>query len=246
MPMLSLAQVGTSVSSGATVAINQHGECRQVTNPGSGTRMVFTGTSEEWKSFRDHPSGLTMSACAPVGCAPVTVMPNQPNDPVAGRCCKTPWGSDLSHGASIGAYSSQTAPCQSVSLTCQNGILLGHLGIPYHAQAHGAFPYASCTAPVTACNMTSGRQVTGGTATTHFSNGFCYETECNPQTDYINVCQSACVGANAKCCQMTATFIPPGVVGDASAWSDITCRSYSGSCNVSAGGSGVSYGGTCS
>ena len=61
---LATAQVGTPIPSGQTVTINAHGECRQVTNPGSGTRMVFTGTAAEWTSFRNNPNGLTMSACS--------------------------------------------------------------------------------------------------------------------------------------------------------------------------------------
>ena len=41
------AQVGTAIASGQTVTINQHGQCRTVGHSGSGTRMVFTGTSAE-------------------------------------------------------------------------------------------------------------------------------------------------------------------------------------------------------
>ena len=58
------AQVGTPIPSGQTVTIDQHGECRKVTNPGSGTRMVFTGTAAEWTSFRDNPNEVTMAACS--------------------------------------------------------------------------------------------------------------------------------------------------------------------------------------
>jgi hypothetical protein len=65
LPGLATAQVGTPISSGQTVTINAHGECREVTNPGTGTRMVFTGTAAEWQSFRDHPSGLTIVKCPP-------------------------------------------------------------------------------------------------------------------------------------------------------------------------------------
>jgi len=63
------AQVGTQIPSGQTVTVDAHGECRQVTNAGSGTRMVFASTAAEWQSFRDHPNGLTMDACAS-GCTP--------------------------------------------------------------------------------------------------------------------------------------------------------------------------------
>lgn len=63
------AQVGTPVSSGQTVTVNSHNECRQVTNPSEGTRMVFTGTAAEWQSFRNNPNGLIMAACAgPAAC----------------------------------------------------------------------------------------------------------------------------------------------------------------------------------
>lgn len=65
LPGLATAQVGTPVPSGQTVTINAHGECREVTNPGAGTRMVFTGTAPEWQSFRDNPSGLTIVKCPP-------------------------------------------------------------------------------------------------------------------------------------------------------------------------------------
>lgn len=57
------AQVGTSIPSGETVTIDAHGECRQVTNPGTGTRMVFSGTAAEWQSFIDNPNGLEMATC---------------------------------------------------------------------------------------------------------------------------------------------------------------------------------------
>jgi len=64
------AQVGTPIPSGQTVTVDAHGECRQVTNPGSGTRMVFTSTAPEWTSFIDNPNGLTMAACAAIDGAP--------------------------------------------------------------------------------------------------------------------------------------------------------------------------------
>ncbi len=60
---IAIAQVGTPIPSGQTVTINAHGQCRKVTNPGSGTRMVFTGTATEWQSFRNNPNGLSMAAC---------------------------------------------------------------------------------------------------------------------------------------------------------------------------------------
>jgi len=61
---IAAAQVGAPIPSGQTVTVDAHGECRQVTNPGSGTRMVFSGTAAEWTSFRNNPSGLTMEACS--------------------------------------------------------------------------------------------------------------------------------------------------------------------------------------
>lgn len=61
---LAAAQVGTPIPAGSTVTVDVHGECRQVTNPSSGMRMVFTGTAAEWTSFRDNPNGLTMAACS--------------------------------------------------------------------------------------------------------------------------------------------------------------------------------------
>ena len=68
----SYAQVGTPIPSGQTVTVDAHGECRQVTNPGSGTRMVFTGTAAEWASFRDNPNGLEMAECIGGDCDPDT------------------------------------------------------------------------------------------------------------------------------------------------------------------------------
>lgn len=58
------AQVGTSIPAGQTITVDAHGECREVTNPGSGTRMVFTSTAPEWQSFRDNPNGLEMAECS--------------------------------------------------------------------------------------------------------------------------------------------------------------------------------------
>lgn len=60
-----VAQVGVAIPSGQTVTVDAHGECRQVTNPGSGTRMVFTGTAAEWASFRNNPNGLILATCLP-------------------------------------------------------------------------------------------------------------------------------------------------------------------------------------
>jgi len=57
------AQVGTQIPATQTITVDAHGECRQVTNPGTGTRMVFTSTAPEWQSFIDNPSGLEMAAC---------------------------------------------------------------------------------------------------------------------------------------------------------------------------------------
>lgn len=56
---------GTAIPSGATVTIDAHGICKKVTNPGSGTRMVFAGSADEWANFRSNPNGLTMNECAP-------------------------------------------------------------------------------------------------------------------------------------------------------------------------------------
>jgi hypothetical protein len=56
---------GTAIPSGATVTIDAHGVCKKVTNPGSGTRMVFTDSAGEWANFRSNPNGLTMNACTP-------------------------------------------------------------------------------------------------------------------------------------------------------------------------------------
>lgn len=61
------AQVGTPIPSGQTATINAHGTCRQVTNPDAGTRMVFTGTSDEWASFLNNPNGLVLSQCFSYG-----------------------------------------------------------------------------------------------------------------------------------------------------------------------------------
>ncbi|GEM_PF-1074659 len=51
---------------GGTVTIDEHGECRQVTNPAGqpASRFVSTKTAPEWTSFRDNPNGLTMAACS--------------------------------------------------------------------------------------------------------------------------------------------------------------------------------------
>ncbi len=69
---IAAAQVGTPIPSSQTVTVDAHGECRQVTNPGSGTRMVFSGTAAEWTTFRNNPSGLTMGACS-AACSGVSV-----------------------------------------------------------------------------------------------------------------------------------------------------------------------------
>lgn len=51
---------------GATVKIDEHGQCRQVTNPAGqpGSRFVSTKTAAEWTSFRNNPNGLTMAECS--------------------------------------------------------------------------------------------------------------------------------------------------------------------------------------
>jgi hypothetical protein len=65
MTPMAFAGVGTAISSGSTVTVDAFDICRKVTNPGPGTRMVFTGTQQEWQSFINHPNGLTMDTCAP-------------------------------------------------------------------------------------------------------------------------------------------------------------------------------------
>jgi hypothetical protein len=64
LPGVAAAQVGAPITSGSTVTIDAHGVCRDVTNPGSGTRMVFTETAAEWQSFIDNPEGLNFAACS--------------------------------------------------------------------------------------------------------------------------------------------------------------------------------------
>ncbi len=60
LPGITSAQVGVPIPTGSTVTVDAHGVCRDVTNPGSGTRMVFTETLPEWQSFVDHPEGSIM------------------------------------------------------------------------------------------------------------------------------------------------------------------------------------------
>ncbi|MFA5592419.1 MAG: hypothetical protein WC989_03805 [Micavibrio sp.] len=100
-----------TVPVGATVKIDEHGECRQVTNPAGqpGGRFVSTRTAPEWQSFRDNPNGLVMAACV--------------------VNCTAPWGGTVAHGASITAYQAASVPhgssCASQTRTCTNGSLSG-------------------------------------------------------------------------------------------------------------------------
>lgn len=57
------------VAVGATTEVNEHGECRMVTNPSSAphARFISTKTASEWQNFRDNPNGLEMAACAAGG-----------------------------------------------------------------------------------------------------------------------------------------------------------------------------------
>lgn len=73
------AQVGTQIPATQTVTVDAHGECRDVTNPGTGTRMVFTSTAPEWQSFIDNPNGLEMAACGP-DCAKTWTLRTVPAD----------------------------------------------------------------------------------------------------------------------------------------------------------------------
>lgn len=67
-----MAQVGTVIPSGSTATVDTHTVCMQVTNPGSGNRVVFTGTAAEWLNFRTNLNGLTMTPCPPA-CSGVSV-----------------------------------------------------------------------------------------------------------------------------------------------------------------------------
>ncbi|MGN6539109.1 MAG: hypothetical protein ACTHKQ_25710 [Mesorhizobium sp.] len=64
-PLIGGAADQYAIGSGQTVTINEYSVCYKVTNPGSGTRMVPTGSAAEWQSVRSYPNGLTFSACAP-------------------------------------------------------------------------------------------------------------------------------------------------------------------------------------
>lgn len=106
----SYAANGYNVPVGATVTIDEHGQCRRVTNPAGqpASRFVSTRTAPEWQSFRDNPNGLVMAACAG---------------------CPRPWGGTVAHGASITAYQAASVPhgssCASQTRTCTNGSLSG-------------------------------------------------------------------------------------------------------------------------
>lgn len=52
-----------TIANGATVMINEHGVCHNVKNNSGGSRMVPTRTAAEWSSFRNNPSGMSLSAC---------------------------------------------------------------------------------------------------------------------------------------------------------------------------------------
>ncbi|MFA5592237.1 MAG: hypothetical protein WC989_02865 [Micavibrio sp.] len=59
-----------TIAVGATVTIDEHGQCRQVTNPAGqpNARFVSTRTAPEWQSVINNPNGLTMAACAAGQC----------------------------------------------------------------------------------------------------------------------------------------------------------------------------------
>ena len=107
----SYAANGYDVPVGATVTIDEHGECREVTNPAGqpASRFVSTRTAPEWQSFRDNPNGLVMAACV--------------------VNCTAPWGGTVAHGTGITAYQAASVPhgsgCGGEIRVCNNGILTG-------------------------------------------------------------------------------------------------------------------------
>ncbi|MFA5593633.1 MAG: hypothetical protein WC989_10025 [Micavibrio sp.] len=62
----SYAANGYDVPVGATVTIDEHGECREVTNPAGqpASRFVSTRTAPEWQSVIANPNALTLAECA--------------------------------------------------------------------------------------------------------------------------------------------------------------------------------------
>lgn len=63
--------VGLScVGSGATIQINQHGVCRQVTNSNGATMMLSHNSAAEWASFYNNGvPGVTFGTCV-AACTP--------------------------------------------------------------------------------------------------------------------------------------------------------------------------------
>ncbi|MFA5593623.1 MAG: hypothetical protein WC989_09970 [Micavibrio sp.] len=55
---------------GATVTIDEHGECRDVTNPAGqpAERVVFTKTAAEWTSVINNPNSLVIDECVSGSC----------------------------------------------------------------------------------------------------------------------------------------------------------------------------------
>jgi len=118
------AQVGTPIPSGQTVTIDAHGICRQVSNSGSGTRMVFAGTAAEWASFRNSPNGLTMSECT----IPCYVNGQRYEEGQKATFYKYP-----AQGGLNGKCMSSTEK------TCQNGVFVAK------SSSYETYNYTSCT-----------------------------------------------------------------------------------------------------
>lgn len=55
-----------SIPVGATVTVDEHGQCREVTNPAGQpmARFISTKTAPEWQSVIDNPNALTLAACS--------------------------------------------------------------------------------------------------------------------------------------------------------------------------------------
>ena len=64
-PSHAQAQI-TAINNGATVEIDRHTVCRNVTNNSGARIMVPTGTAAEWTAFRNKaPAGVSFATCVP-------------------------------------------------------------------------------------------------------------------------------------------------------------------------------------
>lgn len=156
------AQTGISIPAGQTVKIDAHGVCLQVKNPGSGTRMVFIGTANEWNSFRNYPNGLTFSACT---------VPCYLNGLRYEEGSKAVFYKYPAQGGLNGRCNSSTEK------TCQNGVFVSK------SSFYETFIYTSCTwlprtygTSVVGCSSSSQPTCPAGVDDGNYHSIPCYDT----------------------------------------------------------------------